>query len=111
MADRCFIYWLQYLAHASCETMIEAPPALILEFLEWFVAGPRPYREVMLAWRTSCPRLAILEEAIQEGLVRRTARTPELAVELTDAGWALLREQRHADPQSSTDGRSTADQT
>jgi hypothetical protein len=74
--------------------MIDSPPALILELLEWFVAGPRPYREVMLVWRTSCPRLPVLEEAIQHGLVRRTARTAELAVELTDEGRALLQHGR-----------------
>jgi hypothetical protein len=89
--------------------MSDAPLALTLEFLDWFVAGPRPYREIMLAWRTSCPRHAIFEDAIQEGLVRRTARTAEPSVELTDEGWAFVRKHRHADPQSSTDDRSTAD--
>ena len=41
--------------------------ALILDFLEWFIAGPRPYGEVMHAWRTSCPRLAVWEDAIRMG--------------------------------------------
>ena len=74
--------------------MGEAPQALILDFLEWFIAGPRPYGEVMHAWRTNCPRLTVWEDAIQQGLVRRTAQGAEPAVELTDGGWALLRAQR-----------------
>ena len=32
---------------------------LVLDFLDWLAAGPRPYAEVMEAWRTSCPRLSI----------------------------------------------------
>ena len=37
---------------------------LILDFLEWIGGGPRPYAEVMEAWRTSCPRLTVWEDAI-----------------------------------------------
>lgn len=42
---------------------------LILDLVEWLAARPRPYDEVMAAWRTSCPRLTIWEDALDRGLV------------------------------------------
>jgi hypothetical protein len=45
--------------------------ALILDFLEWIGPEPRPYAEVMEAWRTSCPRLPVWEDANERGLVER----------------------------------------
>lgn len=39
---------------------------LIDDLLEWIGPG-RPYREVMDAWRTSCPRLPVWEEANVRG--------------------------------------------
>ncbi|MFY9783858.1 MAG: hypothetical protein WAK12_10055 [Acidimicrobiales bacterium] len=44
---------------------------LILDLLEWLGPNPRPYLEVMDAWRTSCPRLPVLEEANDRGFVER----------------------------------------
>jgi D-3-phosphoglycerate dehydrogenase / 2-oxoglutarate reductase len=37
--------------------------SLVLDLLEWIGPHPRPYGEVLDAWRTSCPRLPIWEEA------------------------------------------------
>jgi D-3-phosphoglycerate dehydrogenase len=45
--------------------------ALILDLLEWLGPRPRPYAEVIEAWRTSCPRLAVWEEADARGLLTR----------------------------------------
>ena len=45
--------------------------ALVLDFVEWVAARPRPYTDVMEAWRTSCPRLTIWEDAVDQGLVVR----------------------------------------
>ena len=42
---------------------------LVDELLEW-IATPRPYAEVMEAWRTSCPRLPVWEEANRQGLLQ-----------------------------------------
>jgi hypothetical protein len=39
--------------------MSETVDALILDLLAWIGAEPRPYAEVMEAWRTSCPRLPV----------------------------------------------------
>jgi hypothetical protein len=53
--------------------MPTAPPALIRDFLSWLEATPRPYAEAMEVWRTSCPRLTIWEDAVDEGMVVRRA--------------------------------------
>jgi hypothetical protein len=45
--------------------------SLILDLLAWIGDEPRPYAEVMEAWRTSCPRLPVWEEATERGLVSR----------------------------------------
>ena len=47
------------------------PSALLLrQFLAWVADRPRGYAETMAAWRTSCPRLQVWEDATAEGLVR-----------------------------------------
>ena len=43
--------------------------ALILDLLEWIGKSGRPYTEVMEAWRTSCPRLPVWEEANRCGFL------------------------------------------
>jgi hypothetical protein len=52
--------------------MAEPAPALsapTLQLLEWLHARPRSYAETIEAWRSSCPRLTIWEDAIAAGLV------------------------------------------
>jgi hypothetical protein len=46
--------------------------SLILDLVEWVMRSPRPYPEVMAAWRTSCPRLTVWEDAVDQGLVSCT---------------------------------------
>ena len=43
--------------------------ALMRDFLAWVAGGPRPYTEVMDAWRSSCPRFTIWEDALGDGLI------------------------------------------
>ena len=43
--------------------------ALIIDLLEWIGPAPRPYAEVLEAWRTSCPRLPVWEEANVRGFI------------------------------------------
>jgi hypothetical protein len=77
------------------KAMDEALTPLILDFLEWFVAGPRPYTDVMDAWKTSCPRLTVWEDATDLGLVARTKSDGrERYVELTGRGRDFLRLKR-----------------
>src|SRR5215813_9143167 len=45
------------------EVVPETVDALILDLLEWIGPEPRPYAEVLDAWRTSCPRLPVWEDA------------------------------------------------
>ena len=47
--------------------------ALVLDLVEWVAREPRSYAEVFDAWRTSCPRLPVWEEACDRGLVARTS--------------------------------------
>lgn len=64
---------------------------LILDLVEWVAAKPRRYTEVMEAWRTSCPRLPVWEDAVDRGLVeRRIDGTADPLVAVTPAGRAYL---------------------
>lgn len=42
---------------------------LILDLVQFVAVRPRPYAEVIEAWRTSCPRFTVWEEALERGLV------------------------------------------
>jgi hypothetical protein len=78
---------------AAAQSAITGP--LLLDLLEWIAAEPRRYAETMEAWRTSCPRLPVWEEAVERGFVCRE-RAPELGatVAITEAGRQFLRKQR-----------------
>lgn len=65
--------------------------ALVLDMVEWISDGPRPYKEVMEAWRTSCPRLTVWEDALDHGFVSR--RNDDTHIVVTDKGLALLRDE------------------
>jgi len=70
--------------------------SLILDMIEWINTRPRSYVEVMDAWRTSCPRLSIWEDAVDAGFVvrRQTPDNSELMVYVTDAGRHFLKAHR-----------------
>ena len=68
----------------------DAVDALILDLLEWVGPHPRPYAEVLDAWRTSCPRLPVWEDANDRGFI---ARRGEL-VSVSTAGLEHLRRHR-----------------
>jgi hypothetical protein len=64
---------------------------LILDFLEWLAPNPRPYAEVMEAWRTSCPRLTVWEDSLDRGFVARSgANGGARMIALTEAGRDFL---------------------
>jgi hypothetical protein len=67
---------------------------LVLGLVAFVAAGPRPYDEVIDAWRTSCPRLTVWEDAIDRGLItrRRGEEGRGLVVQATSAGLALLQD-------------------
>lgn len=69
--------------------------ALILDLLEWIGPEPKPYPEVIDAWRTSCPRLPVWEEANERGFVDRQHRDGVgTFVAVTPHGAAFLAAQR-----------------
>jgi hypothetical protein len=70
--------------------MIGAVDALILDLLEWLATGERGYAEVMEAWRTSCPRLPVWEDAMDRGLIAREHVNGRAAVRITSSGLAFL---------------------
>jgi len=76
--------------------MSEAIDALILDLLEFVAREERPYLEVMEAWRTSCPRLPVWEEANELGLVTRIRENGQAIVRITTAGRAYLAAGRSA---------------
>lgn len=45
---------------------------LLLDFVEWVAREPRGYAEVLDAWKTSCPRLTVWEDAAERSFVTRT---------------------------------------
>ncbi len=50
-------------------TMSQTTRALTVQLLEWIQLRPRTYAETLEAWRTSCPRLSIWEDACIDGLI------------------------------------------
>ena len=68
--------------------------SLVLDLVEWVAREPRSYTEVMEAWRTSCPRLSIWEDAVDQGyLLRENGRGGDAMVKVTAAGEAFLKRQ------------------
>lgn len=63
--------------------------SLVLDLLEWVAKKPRTYRQTMDAWRTSCPRLAVWEEAVDRKLVKR-GTDGQGPVSVTSAGLRFL---------------------
>ncbi len=72
--------------------MSDPAHALTLQFLAWVAEAPRTYAQAMDAWRSSCPRLSIWEDAILDGLVcfAGGATRDQSRVALTPKGRALL---------------------
>ena len=56
------------------------------QLLEWLTERPRGYDETIEAWKSSCPRLTIWEDALADGLVRVVGSR----VELTPKGTSLV---------------------
>jgi hypothetical protein len=66
---------------------------LILDLLEWIGREPRSYADVIDAWRTSCPRLTVWEDAMDRGFaVREHVKGSEVMIRLTASGRGFLRE-------------------
>lgn len=73
--------------------MTDAPDPLICDLVEWLAAAPRSRAEVVEAWRTSCPRLTIIEDAEDGGWI---TRAPGATFTPTQEGRALAERLRAA---------------
>ncbi len=74
--------------------MSDADP-LVLDFVEWIAREPRTYAEVVGAWKTSCPRLTIWEDAAESGYVaRESVAGLGLVIKVTEDGRKVLRAHR-----------------
>jgi hypothetical protein len=79
--------------------MSETVDNLILDLLEWIGPGERPYLETMEAWRTSCPRLPVWEDATDLGFIERRHQPGGPAVvSVSPSGAKHLRDHRSARP-------------
>lgn len=68
---------------------------LVQDFVAWIAMSPRPYAEALDAWRTSCPRLTVWEDAFERGLIeRRTSPEQGTCLVVTDRGQRFLRGDR-----------------
>jgi hypothetical protein len=63
---------------------------LVLDLVEWIAKSPRLYSEVIDAWRTSCPRLTIWEDAVDRGYVARESAAGGARVAITEDGKKFL---------------------
>jgi hypothetical protein len=59
---------------------------LLRQFLDWVAARPRSYADTVEAWRSSCPRHPVLDDAFTAGLIASVGKR----VILTTRGEALL---------------------
>jgi hypothetical protein len=73
---------------------VTAMDALTPEPLHWVAVRPRTYGEAMEAWRTSCPRMPVWENATSDGLIMVVPGDGmdfnAAAVRLTPSGRAAL---------------------
>ncbi len=71
-------------------TVDETLEALILDLLDWLTVRDRTYEELMDAWRTSCPRFPVWEDANDRGLIVQEKVNGNYIVKTTPSGIALL---------------------
>jgi hypothetical protein len=87
--------------------MPEPLSPLMLEFLSWVVSRPRTYDEAMDAWRSTCPRHTVWEDALIDGLIQVAGggARHQSEVSLTPRGQAILDGQTSQGPVPTHSGR------
>ena len=71
---------------------MNAPESLVLDLVEWVAQKPKPMDVVLDAWRTSCPRLPVWEDAVDSGYIIRTYVEGEgVTVSVSQDGLTFLR--------------------
>jgi hypothetical protein len=71
----------------DAEMLANPIDSLTLDFLAWIHTGRRKRDDVLSAWRSSCPRLTVWEDALADSLVRVE---PSGQVALTERGRARM---------------------
>ena len=74
--------------------MSDTVDTLLRDMLDWLARDARPYAEVMDAWRTSCPRLPVWEEANDRGYIEQQRVNGYSVVRVTPAGRTFLSQYR-----------------
>jgi D-3-phosphoglycerate dehydrogenase len=74
--------------------MSDSIESLVLDLLEWIGTERRDYHETLDAWRTSCPRLPVWEEASRRGFVMRGREAGRALVWVTPRGSSFLHAHR-----------------
>ena len=74
--------------------MTHTVEVLVLDLLEWLSLQDRSYEETMDAWRTSCPKLPVWEDANDRGLIFIENGNDRSSVRVTPAGFELLKKVR-----------------
>jgi hypothetical protein len=83
-------------------TSFDPVDSLVLDLLEWVGPDGRPYAEVIEAWRTSCPRLPVWEEANDRGFISRhrpPGGSPLVSVSVRGTRHLRMHRGRSTDPQ------------
>jgi len=76
---------------AGVQAAVQVSPAAGPAALpDWLAVRDRTYEEVMDAWRTSCPRLPVWEEANDRGLIIQEPLNGTYVVRVSESGQALL---------------------
>lgn len=70
--------------------------ALIVDFLLWLATREPSYEEALDAWRTSCPKLTVWEDANDRKLIATERVAGREIVRITPAGFAFLEQARKA---------------
>ena len=76
--------------------MTNSAPAFVIsapvrELLVWIAREPRTYAAAMEAWRSSCPRFSVWEDALDAGLIEvEVCNSADARVRLTPLGHSVL---------------------
>jgi hypothetical protein len=88
------------MATSDSQSRFVATDSLTRDFLTWLTDAPRTYAEAMEAWRTSCPRFSIWEDALAADLIQIMpapgAPYTRALVVVTPRGRAVLDGSAHA---------------
>jgi hypothetical protein len=87
----------QFAEGALAKVATDTLDPLVLDFVEWVAGEQRSYADVLDAWKTSCPRLTVWEDASERGFIMRiNVPGHGVFIGVTSAGRAFLR--RHGRP-------------